>query len=163
MKFNLSVFSRWRLLETLGTWKEVGVHLTRFLYGPMSLTRESSILKIPYGSCWDVSFWLTRLELRFTPLSNRKLLDLDTLPDFSGSDTRDVLINLKKMQSRHFIRFSDNLLGCIFGPFFSDNGFTLIEGLNMVSVFMSDTWKKKKKWFTRNEYNLWIKEKLQVK
>jgi len=117
----------------------------------MSLTRESSISKILYGSCCPVSFWLMRLVFRFTPLSPPKLLDLkkeledlDIFANFSSSDTRDVLINLKKMQRRQFIIFSDNLLGCNFWSFFS-LGFSPVEGSfkNLsISVFASDGWKR---------------------
>ena len=82
----------------------------------MSRGIDSSMLKIPYGSCCLDSFCI---RLDFKPVSALKLLelkeafmDLEAGPNFSNSIALDVLSSLVYMTFKHFKMLSDSLLGC---------------------------------------------------
>lgn len=87
----------------------------------MSLGIDSSISKIPYGSCCLESFCGRGLAFGFKLGSTLKLtelkenwIDLEIGPDFSSSIVLEVLISLTNMKSKHFMILSDSLLGCHF-------------------------------------------------
>lgn len=119
----------------------------------MSLGIDPSILKIPKGSCCLSLF--RGFDLGFKVFSTLKLLELNgvfiglvTLLDFSSSIALDVLSSLTKMKRKHFMMFSDNLLGCRAWLFFST-----INGLDgdfggrskLPSTTLSLVWKKEQK------------------
>lgn len=88
---------------------------------------DSSVSKIPYGSCCLDSLCNTRLDFGFDTVSTLKLLelkeeciDLEMGPDFSNSIALDVLSSLTYMKFKHFMMLSDSLLGCHFRSFSSD-------------------------------------------
>lgn len=87
----------------------------------MSLGIDSSISKMPYGSCCLEFFCNTMLDFEFKLVSALKLLevieeciDLEMGPAFSSSIALDVLSSLTYMKFKHFIMLSDSLLGCQF-------------------------------------------------